>query len=49
MPAAAGAQPAAAVLPKDAQRQLLVAQLEQADQALCNYVESTRYPNIPAR
>jgi hypothetical protein len=45
MPVAAGAQPAAAALPKDAQRQLLVAQLEQADQVLCNYVESTRYPN----
>lgn len=44
-PAVAGALPATESLPKEAQRQLLVAQLEQADQALCNYIESTRYPN----
>lgn len=45
MPTVAGALPATETLPREAQRQLLVAQLEQADQTLCNYVESTRYPH----
>lgn len=45
MPAVAGATPVTETLSREAQRQLLVAQLEQADQTLCNYVESTRYPH----